>query len=444
MDRILCLIIKVIVFFSKYTKALASIGIGTYDEYKSGQQLKILLVGYNGARNTGADARVVAIVKQLKELYQDTAKITVMTLSKDTVEGYFDEDVKLLEFSSIFLLDLYRACCTHHVAILCEGSTLKSTFANALTLFFCEASGIMANQNKPCIAYGSEVGQMESFLKRTASKLCKKTYFITRTKEAYDRLKELGLEGHTGTDTAWCYDKAITLEEAETLLKNAGWDGKKKIVGAAVIDPFCWPVRASMLKWVKSNITGDFKGQYDKWYYFSDSRKRQEAYFKYIDAFAYAINKYQKENDCFVVLLGMEKLDAKACNMLKGKLERTSGMFLSGQCSADIMVGVLRKFSLLVTSRYHAAVLSMEKKLPIIAVSMDERLDGIMREVSLGDDYLFRVSENQLGEKIYCAMKMADDNRLNIAEKINAQRKSYEDKLYAMGQFLVEYVGGRL
>ena len=30
--------------------------------------------------------------------------------------------------------------------------------ANGLTLFLCEAAGIMKSQNKPCLAYGSEVG----------------------------------------------------------------------------------------------------------------------------------------------------------------------------------------------------------------------------------------------------------------------------------------------
>ena len=55
---------------------------------------------------------MVAIARQLKMLYgADQVQITVMTLSKDALKGYFDEDVTLLEFSSIFPLDLYLACC---------------------------------------------------------------------------------------------------------------------------------------------------------------------------------------------------------------------------------------------------------------------------------------------------------------------------------------------
>ena len=46
------------------------------------------------------------------------------------------------------------------------------------------------------------------------------------------------------------------------------------------------------------------------------------------------------------------------------------------------MTGVLRELSALVTSRYHAAVLSMERGCPVAAVSMDERLDTLMKELA--------------------------------------------------------------
>lgn len=44
-----------------------------YDKYRPGERLKLLLVGYNGARNTGADARVVAVSmdNRLDGLFRD-------------------------------------------------------------------------------------------------------------------------------------------------------------------------------------------------------------------------------------------------------------------------------------------------------------------------------------------------------------------------------------
>lgn len=445
MDRILTLLIKAIVFLAGFSKKLARMGIGSYEEWAPGKKLKLLLVGYNGARNTGADARVVAIVRQIKRVFgADKVDITVMTLNAKTLDGYFDEDVRLLEFSTVFPLDLYRACCVHHAAVICEGSTLKSTFANALTLFFCEASGIMAGQNKPCIAYGSEIGAMEPFVERFAAKVCGDTYFITRTEGSQRALEKLGLKGHVGTDTAWFYEDAVPRQTAEELLVKAGWDGKKPLLGIAVIDPFCWPVRASLKKWFRGKITGNMKDRYDRWYFYSTSLKRTEAFEKYIASISLAVTRYIAEKDMFPVLIGMERMDAKACGALEKAMQRKCASFCSGECPADIMAGILNRLSLLVTSRYHAAVLSMESGVPIAAVSMDERLDGIMRELSFEKNFLFGVVEADLAEKLYRAMNELDAKRREISCHILSKREEYKEKLDGMGRFLKTYIDRRL
>ncbi len=202
MDRLLSYIVRVVVWLSGFTKTLSRLGLCRYEEHAKGQPLKILLVGYNGARNTGADARVVALTQQLEQtLGTEEAVLTVMTLDTESVGGYFSKSVRLLHFTTVFIFSLLRACSTHHVAILCEGSTLTPTFADALCVFFCEASGIMRRQGKPCIAYGSEVGRLDGWLARLSSDLCRDTYFMVCTEESLYNLQAIGLKGHVGTDT---------------------------------------------------------------------------------------------------------------------------------------------------------------------------------------------------------------------------------------------------
>lgn len=437
----MCFIIYIITAFSRFARPLARLGFGRYDEWAPGKKMEVLLVGYNGARNTGSDVRVVAITKQVKELFgADRVQITVMTLDPSKLEGYFDEDVVLLPFSSLYPLHVLRACSSHHVAILCEGSTLKSKFANALTLFMCEAAGIMGAQGKPCFAYGAEVGQMEPFLKKAAMRLCRKTYFITRSSGSLKALKELGLKGHAGTDAAWSYDQAIDAKEAEELLKSQGWDGKKPLLGIAVIDPFCWPVRASLQKWIVGLISGNLLDQYDKWYFFSDTPERRKAYSRYIHEISKGINDVLEKKDYFPVIIGMEQLDEKACNEVRSGLNGPSAMFCSREYTADIMTGILHKLSGLVTSRYHAAVLSVEAGCPIISVSMDERLDGIMQDLSMDKKYLFHVSDHHLGKEIYDALIDADQNAETINKQMHESIIDYRKKLDDMGIFMKQYV----
>ena len=194
------------VWIARWAKPLARLHLCCYEEWQKGQPLKILLVGYNGARNTGADARVVALTQQLEQVLEtEKAELTVMTLDANNVKGYFSENVHLLHFTTMFIFSLFKACCHHHVAILCEGSTLTPTFADALCVFFCEAAGIMREQGKPCIAYGSEVGRLDGWLARLSRDLCSDTYFMVRTEGSLRNLKALGLKGHVGTDTAWTF-----------------------------------------------------------------------------------------------------------------------------------------------------------------------------------------------------------------------------------------------
>jgi len=158
------------VWLSGRARLLARLHLCQYEEWQKGKPLKVLLVGYNGARNTGADARVVALVRQLDEMLgADNIEMTVMTLDKDSVRGYFPDHVRQWTFTTLFFWSLLRACSSHHVAILCEGSTLTTTFAKALSVFYCQAAGIMRRQGK------------------------QDTYFIVRTEESLQNLKALGL-----------------------------------------------------------------------------------------------------------------------------------------------------------------------------------------------------------------------------------------------------------
>ncbi len=89
MDYLLYILINIIVAASRLAKPFSRLWPGLYDEWTPGKRRKILLVGYNGARNTGSDVRVIAIARQLKELFgPGEIKITVMTLDPSTMEGY--------------------------------------------------------------------------------------------------------------------------------------------------------------------------------------------------------------------------------------------------------------------------------------------------------------------------------------------------------------------
>lgn len=429
------------VWLAGWAKPLSRLHLFQYEEWRSGQPLKLLLVGYNGARNTGADARVVALVRQLEEsLGSDHVKLTVMTLDDDNVDGYFPRHVRRWKFSTVFFLSLLRACCCHHAAILCEGSTLTTTFAEALSVFFCQAAGTMRRQGKPCIAYGSEVGHLDGWLARLAHDMCRDTYFIVRTEESLRHLRELGLQGHVGTDTAWPFQTADgELWAREQLLKD-GWDGIKPLMGVAVINPYWWPVRPSIGRWIKALLTGRHERQYDKMYFYSDGEQRRQRFSHYLSQMAQAVNDYQRQHDAHVIILGMEKLDAEACLLFGQMIEGSHGVYHSRDYNVFQMTGLLRQLSVLLTSRYHAAVLSMVRAIPVVAVSMDGRLDGLIGEAGLADGYLHHVDDAGLSELITSSLQLADEHREEVAATIRRHQAYSENKVQEMSLFFASWL----
>ena len=137
----------------------------------------------------------------------------------------------------------------------------------------------------------------------------------------------------------------------------------------------------------------------------------------------------------------MERLDEGPCADLAARLGRPCAMFLSGSTPANVMAGILHRLDALVTSRYHAAVLGMQAGVPFVAVSMDERLDGIAKELGVADNCLCHVTDTELDECIRTALSNIVCNRIVMAEAIHRQVRAYRERLCGMSAFLKDYMG---
>lgn len=421
--------------------AAAAARLQRFDRWRPGDRLKILLAGYNGKRNTGADVRVAAMVEQFRNvLGPDRVDIGILTLEAANIRGYFPPDVRLIEFSSIFFKDLLDACSDHHMAVLCEGSCLKSKFANALTLFFCEAAGVMRNQGKPCIAYGSEAGYMDPLIRRVATDMCKETYFIARTEPSLRIIREMGLRGDLGTDTAWTFPPAPPEWARRELADKLGWKNGEPLLGLAVINPFCWPVKPSLTRWARAAATRNWDHHYEKWYFFSASQERTRAYRRYIEGVAAAADRFATVHGARVAVIGMEALDLGPCNDVRRALRAPSAVFSSRDYDGYQMTALLHALDALVTSRYHARVLSMPACVPSIAVSMDERLHNLFEECGHLADYYLSTDDPDLADKLPRAMDKLWEDRESVAREIGRSVPRYVDMMAAMGRLFRDFV----
>ncbi len=433
MDRLAASIVNLVVKGSKRV---------SFEVWQPGEKLRILLVGYNGKRNTGADVRVVPMVDQFNHILgKENIEIGIMTLNIKNSEVYYQPptNAELVEFSSVYFMPLLKQCSSYHLAALSEGSCLKSKFANALTLFFIEAAGVMREQGKPCIAYGSEAGDMDAFVYKLAQKLCTQTYFIARTKPSLEIIRSMGLKGEIGTDTAWLFPPT-TKEWAEKELKEkAGWDGKKPIIGVAPINPFFWPVRPNLVNLMTLPARRKLKDyHYEKYYFYTTSKERRRDFDNYITGIASSVDEFARAHNAQVIIIGMDFNDfigysANACLSLQKALKTPAQIFDSMTYDGYQITAILRSLSMLITSRYHARVLSMPAGVPSLAVSMDERLRNLLEESGHLRDYYFEVDESGLGEKLLAGMEKIWENREKVSKEIRQTIPNYLKLMANMG-----------
>lgn len=418
------------------TKAQWMLGHGK--RWKPGEPLQILLPGYNGTRNTGADVRVEEMLKQIRHvLGPERCELTVSSFNLERSRGYF-AGCRQIPLPNVFPPFLYREVRRSHGVIVPEGSMFKSKFANALSIMMVGALGIAAAENKISLGYGGEAGAMDGFLQDMVRRYCRSSLVITRNAESQTVLSNLGVATELGTDTAWPFTP-LGPEYGREVLRRAGWDGKTPLLAVCPINPFWWPVRASVAKYLVRMTTGAYKeSHYQSVYFHNAGPKVTAAYQRYIGALAGAIQAYRSKHAVFPILIAHERLDARACRAVAEQIQGIP-IFTSDDFDMYQLVSIDRCADLMISSRYHAIVCSMPGLVPSAGVTMDERIANLMRERG-HEHLLFTVDDPDLEGKLVQALEVMNRERDAIAEGIGRTVVRNLKVMARMGVYLEQNV----
>ena len=388
--------------------------LGRGHRWKPGEKLKLLLAGYNGTRNTGSDVRVEEILRQVRRILgPENLELSVMTQDFDLTRGYFG-DARQVHLPDLFPPFLHSAVRTNDGVVACEGSMFKSKFANALTTMIIGALGIATAQNKLSIGYGAEAGDMDPVLRKMCARYCRDSLVITRNVESQDVLGKLGVPTELGTDTAWTFEP-LGPEHGRKALRDSGWDGTAPVLAVCPINPFWWPVKPSLGKWLAHSASGAYQQSHYRTMYFHRSGSRvTRAYERYLSAVASGVDQYRRARAVFPVLVAMEMLDLDACQRVAEKLGGVP-IFGSDRMNMYELVSILRASDRIISSRYHAIVTSMPAGTPSAGVTMDERIRNLMRDRG-HEHLLMRVDEPELGDRVAASLHTLDRQAEEIRE----------------------------
>jgi polysaccharide pyruvyl transferase WcaK-like protein len=426
---------------SSIERAKAGWMLGEGDRWKPGQKLKLLFAGYNGTRNMGSDVRVEEMLRQIRHILGgERVEFSVMSQNFEFSRGYF-EHTKQVHLPDIFPPFLANEVPKHDGVVACEGSMFKSKFANALTTMMIGSLGIAAVQNKLSVGYGAEAGHMDPLVAKMCGRYCKNSFVITRNEESRTVLRELGVPTELGTDTAWTFEPRSP-EYGQSVLRKVGWDGRTPVLVVCPINPFEWPVKASVAKYAAHSLTGAYKDSHYRTVYFHNSGPAAEqAYHKYWNAIANAVDAFRKKKNVFVILAATERLDARPANRISEKLGGVP-VLTSDDYNLYELVSVLRACHMMASSRYHGIVTSMPGLVPSAGITMDERIRNLMRERG-HQDLLVTVDDPELEGKLLAALEKLSSEGEAIATGI-AQTVVRNLKVMArMGVYFEEEVQRR-
>jgi polysaccharide pyruvyl transferase WcaK-like protein len=415
--------------------------LGGGERWEPGERLKLLFTGYNGTRNTGADVRVEEMLRQVRHvLGPEQCELSVLSQNFELTRGYF-KGVSQVRLPDIFPPMLWREIPRFDGVVACEGSMFKSKFANALTTMMIGSLGIAAAMNRLSVGYGAEAGQMDPLVESMVSRYCSNSLVITRNPESQEVLGRLGVSTELGTDTAWTFEPHPA-EYGEAELRRVGWDGKMPVLAVCPINPFWWPVKASVTKYAARAVTGAFDDSHYRSVYFHNSGPEVDrAYDFYIKSISRAVDRFRKEHGVFVILVAMEMLDQRACDRVCAEMGPLP-VFSSANFDMYQLVSILRACQMMVSSRFHGIVTCMPGMVASAGVTMDERIRNLMTERG-HQDLLLTVDDPDLEERLSVILEKLRLEQDRIREGIGRTVARNLKTMARMGIYFEEHVQRR-
>lgn len=385
-------------------------------------QTKVLLVGYNGANNTGAEALLLSDIEDVRAVLGPDALITVPTLNESNLRRYVQEgpNLRIAPIPTLFPLALRQLVAEHDLIMLVEGHCYMEDSTSLLLWGYLWATYCAHTMGKPSLAYSVDAGQLSSLNRRLVRHEASKTdLIITRSQAAADRLRAYGVTAPIRVTA----DNALNFQAAGS---DEGWvqriwpEARSGLAGLAAVNFNLWPV--VMRPW------GNSEDCY-KWpYYFSSSSERRRATAELANGYAALADCLVREHDKSVALICMEELDEPFARQIQRQMVHAgrARLFSAREYTASQMTVLLRSLDLLVTSRYHGCVLSLAAQVPQLAVGHDLRLKTIYDELGFTDEFFLDPRTPNL-----CATLKQRVQKLlaNPALEKESLRRGYEEHL---------------
>jgi len=358
------------------------------------EKLRVTCLGYNGANNTGSEAKLLTTIADIKDVIGERLEeLTVLTLNAEWQRRYLKDkhpDVRIVEVSpsaplkhpgSTFRMLLKPS----DILFLSEGSTFIDHFSSIFIWAFLGAANFSKRKGKKVVCYANDCGHLKPFNQKLLRKVLNKVDLIMlRNPDAKERFQEYGVTKPITVTADGAYTYPLPPEEyRKGVFEKLELDpAKRPIIGLAPKEFFWWPI---VLK-----PFGPKEDLYMYPFYHSWQPGGKESSQRYVEQSARHADWCVETYNADIAIISMEHMDYPPSKRIHETMKHKDRARLvpSDEFVVDDIMSVLASLKFLITTRYHATVLSSCSAVPMIAVSSDTRCEAVFRELDMMDLYI--------------------------------------------------------
>ncbi|WP_321901180.1 polysaccharide pyruvyl transferase family protein [Paraburkholderia tropica] len=397
---------------------------------------RVLLLGYHGAGNTGADLRTIETIAQLRRIFAPREPVLTLFALGDVFDHAVLAQTPRLAPTLPYVPDALDAAIREaDLVVNVEGSTYTSKFSDSLSGILIGGVALAHAYGLPAVSYGVDSGAMSEPLTRfVAHHAARAGHVICRNAQARVQLRELGVETIAGADAAWTW-------RAPAASPGPHASPSARVAALCPTNPFWWPVRADAARARALDARGETSPhRYGLLHFHTWDDERERAYEAYLARFA-AVATALRARGYTPVIVGMEQVDRAACLDLAARLPFDAACVVRGERVLDEVASAVAHAQCVVTTRYHASVLALSHGVPVFGLSMDTRIDRLLAEADC-ESWLAHCDADDALQRCIDAIDSLE--HAGVRERLRAKQRHYAQqqraKLDAMGRRLMAIV----
>ncbi len=318
---------------------MAQDSIRVYD-WALAKKKEILISGYYGFKNSGDDALLKAIIKDLKT-HKESPNIVVLSANPKETEKLY----RVKAINRLNLLKISKHMKNAEMLISGGGTLIQDGTSTKSLLYYLAIIKMALNRNMKVMLYSNGVGPLKrEFNIDITRKLLNRVNLITlRDKDSEETLRKIGItepEIIVTADPVFGLDCADE-ESGRALLKAAGVPDGVRVLGVSV----------------------------RKW---SDNCRGFE------EAIAKACDSICEKYGFYTVFIPMQREKDTPISESIMRRMKSKASVIGGRCSVEEMTSIFKNLDLCIGMRLHSLIYSAAEGVPLIGLAYDPKIVSFM------------------------------------------------------------------